>query len=400
MDDGRQHRAVISYWVIHERFESPVLGGYAVISHWAPFLLGGVFMGWLADHFDCHKLFLISMALFMAVSFGWAYAFWTDTTTIWHAMLFLTFHGIAGALFSPASQLVVHDIVGGSQLTSAVRLTATSRQIGHLLGPAIGGFLLLALGPAAGMVVNAFIYLPIVLWSLRNPYTGHTGVDLETRRRRPLSWSPGAALGTIREISGNRTIVAMISLAGLTSLLVGNAFQPQLPEFAEGFVKNDEGIVYSALLFASAVGAIFGGLVQETLPSLKATPLKATVLAGLWSASILAFAAAPHYVIALIALFVAGMLLISFTSMAQAMVQLEAPPEIRGRVIGLFNTALSGLRVGSGLTVGFLGAVIGIHWSLGLSALVLILATVPLLLYARVKPPARIEEQLTLAGRD
>jgi len=86
----------------------------------------------------------------------------------------------------------------------------------------------------------------------------------------------------------------------------------------------------------------------------------------------LCFAAAPFYAVALVALFLSGMCLIGFESMAQALVQLEAPEESRGKLIGLFNTSLAGLRVGSGFTVGFLGAVIGIHWSLGLSAALLL----------------------------
>src|SRR5688572_13134463 len=120
MADNIEH--VISYWVIFDKFESSVLGGYAVISHWAPFLLGGVFWGAMADRYDCRKLFLVSMALFMAVSLAWAFFFWTDTITVWHSVVLLTIHGLAGAIFSPASQLVIHDIVGSAQLPSAVRL--------------------------------------------------------------------------------------------------------------------------------------------------------------------------------------------------------------------------------------------------------------------------------------
>ena len=59
----------------------------------------------------------------------------------------------------------------------------------------------------------------------------------------------------------------------------------------------------------------------------------------------------------------------------------RAPPNMRGRVIGLYNMALNGLRIGSGFTVGFAGAAIGIHWSLGLSSLGLIVACLPVLLY-------------------
>lgn len=383
MGDNVEH--VISYWVLFEKFESPLLGGYAVISHWAPFLLGGVYFGALADKMDCRKLFIISMVLFAFVSLGWAFVFWTDTLSVWHAVIFLTLHGLAGGLFSPASQLVIHDIVGNNQLTSAVRLTATSRQVSLMLGPAVGGALLLTLGPAAGIAVNAALYIPLIWWSLREPYTGHAETPPEELAKRPLNWGLGSAWTTFRESAGNRTIFGMICLVGLTSLLVGNAFQAQMPEFAKSFLGHDSGVVYSALLVAGAAGAIFGGLVQETISSMSPSPRKAVVLAVSWTVCILVFAAAPNYIVALMALFVSGALLISFTSMAQAMVQLEAPPDRRGRYVGLFNMSLNGMRIGSGVSVGFLGALIGIHWSLALSSLALILALVPIMLYVRAR---------------
>jgi MFS family permease len=370
MGDNIEH--VISYWVIFEEFDSPVLGGYAVVSHWVPFLLGSVFAGSLADRYDCRKLFLVSMVLFILVSLGWAFVFWTDALEIWHAILLLTLHGIAGVAFTPASQVIIHDIVGSESLPSAVRLTATGRQVGLLLGPALGGLFLLALGPAAGIAINAAIYLPMVLWSLREQYTGHGDVSPEVRAQRPVTWSLGANIDAARVAAANRTVFGMIVLVGLTSLLVGNAHQAQLPEFAESFLANDAGIAYTMLLLAGAAGAITGGLLLETLPNASPTPSRATGLAACWTVCMLVFAAAPVYVVALLALFCSGVFLIGFTSMAQAIVQLEAPVESRGRLIGLFNTSLNGLRVGSGFTVGFLGAVIGIQWSLGLSAAMLL----------------------------
>ena len=65
----------------------------------------------------------------------------------------------------------------------------------------------------------------------------------------------------------------------------------------------------------------------------------------------------------------AGFLELSFNAMAQSLVQINAPPDMRGRVIGLFNMASLGLRAFSGISVGVLGSLIGIHWSLALSAL-------------------------------
>jgi len=66
--------------------------------------------------------------------------------------------------------------------------------------------------------------------------------------------------------------------------------------------------------------------------------------------------------------------------MAQTLVQLLAPAALRGRVVGLFSMAHLGLRVGSGMSVGLLGGLIGIYWSLGLSAAVLLLVLLGLLI--------------------
>ena len=80
------------------------------------------------------------------------------------------------------------------------------------------------------------------------------------------------------------------------------------------------------------------------------------------------FAIAHSYPAAVTLLVLAGVFNIAFTSMAQTLVQLLAPPRVRGSVVGLFNTAMLGLRAGSGVTVGVLGAAHHVHWSLALSA--------------------------------
>ena len=94
------------------------------------------------------------------------------------------------------------------------------------------------------------------------------------------------------------------------------------------------------------------------------------------------FAATTSYVLAVSLMFAAGFLNLSFVSMAQALVQLEAPGHLRGRVIGLFYLANSGLRAFRGITIGLLGSLIGIHWSLALSAMVLLAITVVLLAFS------------------
>jgi MFS family permease len=99
------------------------------------------------------------------------------------------------------------------------------------------------------------------------------------------------------------------------------------------------------------------------------------VLAILWCVAIGAFALATSYPLALLLLFIAGFLELAFFAMAQTLVQVNAPPAVRGRVIGLFAMSALGLRAFSGVTVGLGGTLIGIHWSLAISAAILLAVT-------------------------
>jgi len=94
----------------------------------------------------------------------------------------------------------------------------------------------------------------------------------------------------------------------------------------------------------------------------------AFILAMIWCVALIGFARSNIYALAISLLFIAGFVELAFNSMAQALVQMNAPSEIRGRVIGVFSMSAMGMRTFSGLSVGILGASVGIHNSLGLSA--------------------------------
>jgi MFS family permease len=371
MADSVEH--VISYWVLFQKFHSQALGGFAILSHWLPFLFFAVYSGALADRFDPRRIIQLGMVLFIVASVGWGYLFLTDTLEMWHAMVLLVIHGFAGVLWMPASQLLIHDIVGSTQLQSAVRLAATARWLGLLLGPAVGGGIMLALGPAHGILVNVLFYLPLLVWLWKAPYS-RGAKQAAAGAARGL----GDILATMREVAGNRTIVSMTLLAGAAALFVGNAYQAQMPEFAEDLGHGEAGIAYSLLLAADAAGALIAGIVLESRGMLQARPKVAFVLAMLWCCAIGAFAAAKSYPLALALLFVSGFLQLSFNAMAQTLVQLHAPAHMRGRAIGLYTMSSLGLRAFAGVTVGLLGSLIGIHWSLALSAMALLAITIAL----------------------
>ena len=390
MADNIEH--VISYWVIFEKFESPVLAGFAVIAHWVPFLLFSIHAGALADKFDPRRVIQLGLVLFILVSLAWGVLFYTDTLEMWHAVVLLILHGIAGVLWGPAANMMVHDIVGSDQLQSGGRLSATARTLGILMGPAIGGGLLLLVGPALGIIINAAIYVPYVVWLIKAPY-GH-GYRRKIGDIDHAAPPPRAIKGladifqTIKEVAGNRVIISMTLLAGAASLLVGNAYQPLMPGFARDLGATDATFLYSALLTASAAGALTAGVVLEMRSLLLPQARTAFKQVIVWCILMAGFAFTNNFYLALVLLFAAGFLELSYKSMTQTLVQLRAPVEIRGRVIGLYSSSSLGLITFSGVTVGFGAELIGHHWSLGLSALALLAVTVGLYIYSELKKRA------------
>jgi MFS family permease len=371
--DNIEH--VITYYAAYQKFHSPTLGGIAVIAHWAPYLLLSIPVGALADRVDPRRVIQAGMALFMAVSIAWALLIATGRLEIWHAAVLLVLHGIAGVLWLPPSQLLLYDIVGPAHLQSAVRLNATVRYLGPLIGPALGSALLLSLGPSRGLFVNAAIYLPFLLWLWKAPY-GHAYRGVPGRR---------AAIGglrdvvaTLRAVRGNRALVSMMLLSGGAAFFVGNAYQAQMPKFAADLGEGRAGVTYAMLLGADACGALLGGLILESRSWLRMEPGVAVTLAILWCAALATFALTDHYALAIASLLAAGFLELSFNSMAQTLVQLNAPNDIRGRVIGVYSMASLGSRTFSGISVGLVGGLIGVHYSLAIAAGVLSIGLVVL----------------------
>jgi MFS family permease len=360
--DNVEH--VVSYWVLFQKFDSPVLGGFAVVSHWLPYLLFSLPAGALADRVDPRRLIQIGLAMFMACSLGWAYLFLTDSLQVWIAMLLLVTHGLAGVFWNVATQIILYDLVGPATLPSAVRTLATTRYLGLIVGPGIGGGLMLLFSPEHSLIVNTLLYLPNMIWLINAPCGPRFRPAGSTPPARPFRGLRDLG-GTLVEVMHHRAMWMMILLAAGASWFISNSYQAQMPAFAQDIGHTDPGFTYSLLLAADALGALCAGLLWEYVGARSpATPRKAMIYALIWAVSMGLFALSGHYGLAVILLFVAGFAELTSNSTAQTIVQTSAPLHIRGRVIGLFNMSALGLRFGSGLMVGVLGGWLGIHGSL------------------------------------
>jgi MFS family permease len=367
MADNIEH--VISYWVVFQKFHSAALGGFAVVAHWLPYLLLSVHVGAMNDRRDSRRISQVGNVLFMLVSAGWGLYFFVPNMPMWPAMALLVLHGCSGVLWFTSSQVIVYDIVGPGAIASAVRLNASARTLGTLLGPALGSVMLRALGPKLGIFVNALIYVPSVVWLFRAPGGQRRQ---STQRVRGL----GDIVQTIRDVQAVPVVLPMIVLAGAASFFVGNSYQAQMPAFAFDLGHGDPGVAYSALLGADAGGALLASIVLEARGSLFApSPSTATKVAAFWASMLAGFALIRSYPVALVLLFFAGFFELAFGSVVQTLVQLNAPDAIRGRVLGLYNMAFAGLRTFSGVTVGLVGSVFSVRSSLAVAAAMVVVVS-------------------------
>jgi MFS family permease len=376
MADNVEH--VITYWVLWEKFHSPALTGFQVISHWVPFLALSVYFGGLADRHDCRRVIQAAQGLFMLVSALWGVLFLTGSLQVWEACVLLVLHGCAGAIWSPAEQLMLHDFVGTADLPSAVRLNATFRSLGILFGPVVGSALLLGFGPTGGIFANIAIYLPLTVFLFRTKFTGHTRDLAPTKPRVGLA----EAIQVLRRVAANHTLMCMIILAGLGSFFVGASMQAVMPTFAQDLGGGNAGTAYGVLLFAAGAGGVLGGLLLEATGRIKPNVPAAVVSTAIYGASTLVFAVVGSFPVAVAMLLVGGVANLASMSISQTVVQLLAPPAERGRVIGVYGMSANGLRAGSGFTVGLFGSAVGLHWSLALSAGALCVGTAAAAVYA------------------
>lgn len=379
--DNAEH--AITYLAMWQLFESPLLAGFAVVSHWLPHLLFSIGFGGLADRFDCRRIIQISCGLFMAASVAWGVLLLNQALEPWHCMVLLVVHGFASALWHPANQVMLYDIVGEKDLPSAVRLMATGLSLGQLVGPAMGAVLLFTIGPAWGMFANTLFYVPFLIHLALSPFDGHqrraSGVIPRVRLRELLA--------TVRILPRYPNILLVIVLQGAVGLLIGVALMPLLPEFGELLGQIESGLGYGLLLVAMSVGAVSGGLALESIGRLRATPMVSALSELVFAACVLGFAFSRNFPLSLALLVVAGAASIISVSTAQTVVQLEAPSEQRGRFVGAFNTTNMGFRVGSGVLLAILGGLVGIPAAVALAAGILLLVCIALAAVAtRLRP--------------
>jgi MFS family permease len=305
--------------------------GVVTALQFVPMLLLGSWGGLIADRVDKRRLLFFTQgsAGFLAMSLGVLTAL--GTVELWELYIFATLLGVVNLFDNPARQTFVSEMVGRDLLPNAVSLNSVLMNSARVIGPAIGSVVILLLGFPACFLVNAATYVAVI-------------VALALMRTADLHRNPRVerAKGQVRE--GLRYVWTTPALRDplLVMAVVGIFafnFTTTLPLLAKFTFHGGAG-TYSLLTSAMGSGAVVGGL----LVAHRSRPSRALLsLIGLgFGTMILVVSGSPDEVFAVAALVLMGVGSISFIATANATLQLNSDPSMRGRVMALYATAFLG----------------------------------------------------------
>ncbi len=354
---------------------APFWLGMMVFAHWVPFTFFSLYGGVLADRYDNRKVQIASQLLLMTAAVSVAIATLTNIVTVWWIFGLLLLHGFAGAIGNPAQQTLIHAMVGPSRLLSAVSLNSSARQLSQVIGPAVAGLIVVAFGPGWGFLINALTFIPLL-------------VLLSVIRVRPLGERVQTALVVslrdgLRFVRGKPLLGALIGVEMIGVVFLGHTFNSLLILFAYDVLRVNA-LGYAFLLVGSGIGAV-AAAVYLAYARRRHTGRFVVGAAMVEMIAILLFAVSTNYVLSFALLLAVGASAVLTQSLTNTTIQVNAPNELRGRVMGAYTFGTQGMRVLNGPILGGLAIVFGAPLAVGGAAvavfggLAAILARVPAL---------------------
>jgi MFS family permease len=331
--------------------------GIVIGLQFAPQLLLLPWTGSAADHSDQRKLLIATQAVMGVLALMLGALTVSGAVRLWHVYVFAFLFGSAAAFDSPVRQVFVGQLVGDEDLHNAVSLNSMSFNIANLIGPAVSGLMIAAVGTGWAFLINGASFLAVLasLFLLDKSALHPSARAARTR---------GTFVQGLRYVSKRPDLLAI-----LVMLCLIGTFGLNFPIFISVMavkVFHADARGFGLLSSIMAVGTIAGAFVSAQ----RGMPRFATLL---WSAVFLGIgfalaALAPGYWTFAAALVVAGIACLTFTNATNALMQLSTEPAMRGRVMALrVGVALGGMPIGAPL-VGWVADHLGPRWSLGIGA--------------------------------
>ncbi|KRD05941.1 hypothetical protein ASE48_17520 [Mycobacterium sp. Root265] len=360
---------------------SPLVLGLVMSTRYLPVLLATPYAGLIVDRSDKRRVLTLTNAVLGLTSLGLGLSVLMGTIALWQIFLAAAVFGVMTALDNPARMALIPELVDTQLLRSAITINSMMANVGRALGPAVAAGLIRWHGLGWCYLFNALTFALVVaalaaLDGRQLHRTAPTG-----RGKRQLREGLAVARSN-RDIAGPLVMMAFVGT-------LAYEFETSLPVFAEQTLSAGvDG--YAWLTTAFGVGSVLTGLLIARWPITGLEPMiRVTVLYG---AAMLLLTVSFELPVALVSAGLVGGASIAFLTTGNSTIQLAAPPQMRGRVTGLWTTAFIGSTPLGAVIIGVVAHRFGGHAGLAAGVIGCALAVILGTVVHRRSEPERTDE--------
>lgn len=360
---GMQMQFVLRGYLAFELTDAAVALGLVSASIALPMLVSAPFGGVVADRVNKRNLLIITQSIAAAASLVIAVLILTDLIRFWHLIAISVATGGVFSFNMPARQALVPLLVPRHKMQNAISLQMGGMNLTRIIAPSFAGLLIAPIGLGWVYMITFFLFVLAVASEFHLPKVGMGGeVPPMTKFFEDLA-------GGFRYIAEHRTI-AMLLAAGAVIPLLGFPVQMLLPVFAKDvYGMGPSGLGLLATM--TGVGGLIGALYSASLDRVAAKGRIMLIGGFSMGAFLVAFAASPWFVGALVFLALANVGQMLFTSTNNTVIQSNLPPEVRGRVMSVMMMSFGIMPFGV-LPISYLADNVGAPKAIGYSSLALL----------------------------
>ena len=330
---GTWMQTVAQSWLVYSLTGSSVLLGLVSFASQIPVLLLSMLGGIAADRFSRRKIVIATQNASMLLAFALAFLTLTHRVQIWHLFVLSALLGVVNAFDIPARQAFIMDMVGREDLINAIALNSAMFNASRIIGPAVAGILVGAIGEGWCFFANGVSYIAVI--------AGLLLMKVE-RHERLASTSPlEDVVEGLRFVWSHAPVHALLIVIGVGSL-AGTPFSVLMPIFADKILHGGPEAL-GWLMGVSGVGALTGALLLATRRHVRGLGRWVVISGVLYSVSLMGFAYSRTFWLSAALMVPIGFAMMIQFGAANTLIQSMTPDSLRGRVMSVYSMLFMGM---------------------------------------------------------